>query len=244
MTFEAALKTVQGLVSGQIPPLAVVAAVTLVMVLALFTLIRQYLTGERPPNLLTPSEHRVRQQLAGIQDLLERNPETWTRELLQDEEERLQFLLITGINAKPALRRQLWALHQAGPLHFSWKELRVALPFLRIRGGQLVQGIDRLDRVMLWLVKFLTVLCLILAGLLMVVSLVAISLSADALPMVTLGGVLLLLAFFLTTLGLPVARAIQFQRCLPAEPMPTSEISAPPATTVSRVAELQVRAGD
>lgn len=249
LTFEAALKTVQGLVSGQLPPLVTVGATLLVGVLFLLTLVRQYLTGERPPNLLTPSEHRLRQKLATIHDLLERAPEPAIRDLLRDEDERLQFLLITGINAKAALRRQLWVIHQSGPLRFTWKELREALPFLRTRGGQLVQGIDWLDRVMLGLVRGLTVLCLVFAVLLMAVSLAAVVLSVDVLPMIILTGILLGLAFLLATLGLPRARATQFQRFLPAEhdpaeAMATPETFTPPAETIDRVAETQMRAGD
>ena len=105
------------------------------------------------------------------------------------------------------------------------------------------------DRVILGLVRGLTVLCLVFAVLLMAVSLAAVVLSVDVLPMIILTGILLGLAFLLATLGLPLARATQFQRFLPAEhdpaeAMATPEIFTPPAETIDRVAETQMRAGD
>lgn len=226
MTFETALKTLESLASGQLQPLVGIGAAALVVVFALFGVLRQYLTGERPPNLLTPSEHRTRQRLSAVHDLLERSAEPWTRELLRDEAERLQFLLVTGINAKATLRRQVWALYQEGPVRLSWRDLRTALPYLRVRDGQLVGGLDRVDRVMLWLGRAVAVACLVLAAATVLTSLWGLFLKVDVWPLVALGLFFVLVAGAVATVTLPLARASQLQRALPDRPVPATATDA------------------
>ncbi|MFC4455226.1 hypothetical protein [Deinococcus sonorensis] len=84
---------------------------------------------------------------------------------LEEDRERLIFLLLHGIDAKKGIRRQLEDLYQSSSQEITWKSLKLALPYLRSDNHRLIRDFSNVSGAVVAVSQWTGVVLLVLGAL-------------------------------------------------------------------------------
>lgn len=136
---DTVLELVKQFADGKFSDQTVTAAAVLA-VFAIIGVLKNYVFSEGKINLLSPREHQLRERLNLINDCLSRPECDPIRDALLDEQQRIIFQILHGIDAKATLREDLIKLYHAAGSKTTWRDIRMALPHFRQSAGRLVRG--------------------------------------------------------------------------------------------------------